>query len=292
MLNFGGADSDLTIYICKKVDKDCKIDYMFFDTGLEYGATKDHLKKLEEKYGVSIIRYKAVKSIPTTCREYGQPFLSKRVSDMMQRLQKHNFQWEDEPFDVLYAKYPRCKSALQWWCDMNGSFLSIRNNKWLKEFIVRNPPTFKISSACCDYAKKRVAHTAIKDNGYRLSINGVRKAEGGTRKIMYKSCFTQKDACSEYRPIFWYSDEDRKVAEEFFGITHSDCYTKYGLIRTGCCGCPYNRDFEEELKIIEAHEPNLYKAVNHIFAESYAYTRAYRQFALQMKKAQKKGDQI
>ena len=67
----GGADSDVTIDICKRVDKDNKIDYVFFDTGLEYKATKDHLKKLEDRYGVDIIRRKAIKSIPTTCKEYG-----------------------------------------------------------------------------------------------------------------------------------------------------------------------------------------------------------------------------
>ena len=41
------------------------------------------------------------------------------------------------------------------------------------------------------------------------------------------------------------------------------------------------------MSVIEKYEPNLYKAVNHIFADSYAYTRAYRRFAAQMKEAQK-----
>ena len=40
--------------ICVRCDVDNKIDYVWFDTGLEYQATKDHLKYLEEKYGVNI----------------------------------------------------------------------------------------------------------------------------------------------------------------------------------------------------------------------------------------------
>ena len=48
--------------------------------------------------------------------------------------------------------------------------------------------------------------------------------------------------------------------------------------RSGCAGCPYGRDFEEELKIIEKYEPKLFKAVNNIFGDSYEYTRKYREF--------------
>lgn len=43
----GGWDSDIVLDICKKCDKDNKIEYVWFDTGLEYQATKDHLKFLK-----------------------------------------------------------------------------------------------------------------------------------------------------------------------------------------------------------------------------------------------------
>lgn len=63
-----------------------------------------------------------------------------------------------------------------------------------------------------------------------------------------------------------------------FNIVHSDCYTKYGLKRTGCCGCPYGKNFEKELKIIQQYEPNLYSAVNKIFGQSYEYTRNFLEY--------------
>jgi hypothetical protein len=59
---------------------------------------------------------------------------------------------------------------------------------------------------------------------------------------------------------------------------HSACYSEYGLCRTGCAGCPFGKDFEKELEIIENYEPKLYKAVNKIFGESYAYTRGFLEF--------------
>ncbi len=204
---------------------------------------------------------------------------------MIERLQRHEFKFEDKPFDVLEKDYPGCKSALQWWCNSNGegSRFNIAYNKWLKEFIIANPPTFKISPKCCNYAKKSVAHKYVKDNQIDLSIYGVRKSEGGLRATMYDGCFSEGDfGCAEYRPLFWYKDQDRKEYEEYYGIVHSECYTEYGLKRTGCAGCPFGRDFEFELSVIEKYEPKLLKAVNNIFADSYEYTRKYRQFVREM----------
>lgn len=287
----GGADSDIVLDICTKCDNDKKIDYVWFDTGLEYKATKDHLKYLEEKYNIEIKVERAIKPIPTCCKTYGQPFLSKQVSEWITRLQKHKFQWEDEPFDVLYERYPKCKAALKWWCNEweGKSRFNIEYNKWLKEFMIENPPTFAISPKCCEYAKKNVLHNLINRNDYDLGISGVRKAEGGARSTAYKNCFDEKiDACDNYRPIFWYEDSTRKVYEGHYEVTHSKCYTQYGLKRTGCSGCPFGQDFEYELEVIKEHEPNLYKAVNYIFGDSYEYTRKYRAFAKINKKKNSK----
>ena len=87
----GGSDSDVMLDIVWRCDKDNKVDYVWFDTGIEYQATKDHLKYLEEKYRIKILTYKAKKPIPICCKEYGQPFISKHVSEMMSRLIRHNF---------------------------------------------------------------------------------------------------------------------------------------------------------------------------------------------------------
>ena len=60
----GGSDSDDMMDIVWRCDKSNKVKYVWFDTGLEYQATKDHLEYLEKKYNVTIYRYKAIKSIP------------------------------------------------------------------------------------------------------------------------------------------------------------------------------------------------------------------------------------
>lgn len=151
----------------------------------------------------------------------------------------------------------------------------------LKEFIVSTPPQFKISNKCCKGAKKDNINKYLNEYDAELSIVGIRKSEGGIRAVAYKTCFdiaAEGETWDKYRPIFWFTDNDKLEYEQTFDITHSDCYCKYGLPRTGCAGCPFAKEFETELKIIEEYEPTLYIAVNNIFGQSYDYTRKYLEF--------------
>ena len=233
----GGSDSDIMLDLIYR-NSYGDVRYVFFDTGLEYQATKDHLKEIEEKYGIEIEVIKAKKPIPIVCRDYGQPFLSKQVSEYIQRLQAHNFKWEDKPLCELLKEYPRCKVALRWWCNDWGenSKFNISYNKGLKEFMIENPPTFRVSNKCCKFAKKDPVHDFIKSNNFDLSCTGVRKSEGGARSSAYKNCFSDnssKDKIDEFRPIFWYKNETKEIYKKHFDVTNSKCYSEYGLKRTG-----------------------------------------------------------
>lgn len=275
----GGSDSDIVLDLMIKCDNNKIVDYVYFDTGLEYLATKEHIKYLEVKYNINIEIIRPKIPIPLSCKKFGQPFLSKHVSEMIDRLQRHNFKWEDKSFDELIQEYPKCKSALEWWCNAKPSPAhNINRNKLLKEFMLLNPPNFKISQICCKYGKKDLVHDKLKQ-GYDLDITGIRKSEGGVRATAYKSCFDNNfDTYDRYRPIFWFSDKDKLEYRKLFNISNSKCYSLYGLQRTGCCGCPFGRNFEYELQILEKFEPKLYNAVINIFKESYDYTKRYNEF--------------
>lgn len=278
--------------LCELVRDAANIDitYAFFDTGIEYAATKRHLEYLEGRYGISIERMRPIKSIPTCVAEYGQPFLSKIISERMGRLQKWGFQWEDEPFDVLAERYPNCISSIRWWTNdytrtpgVPGQY-DIGYVHGLKEFIIANPPWFPISNKCCDYTKKKVAYGAMRDGGYDIDLIGVRKAEGGIRS-KEKSCFTKsfKGGADRYRPIFWWKNEDRQEWERLFGIRHSDCYEVYGFKRTGCAGCPYNQRLEADMEVARRYEPMLHKAMCRVFSDAYEYTRMWKRFRTELK---------
>lgn len=204
---------------------------------------------------------------------------------MMSRLQKHGFQWEDDEFEVLSKRYPGCLSALNWWCNRNGvdgraSPYNISRVRGLKEYIIQNPPNFMISNKCCHYAKKLPVKKFKESIECDLNCVGLRRSEGGVRQTRYSSCFSSSiaDSPDEFRPIFWITDNDKLEYEKHYGITHSDCYKVWGMKRTGCAGCPYAQNFEEELELAKKYEPKLYKAMLAIFGASYEYTRKFLEF--------------
>lgn len=55
----GGSDSDILIDMISKLDSEKKVKYVFFNTGIEYEATKHHIAFLQKKYGVEIEEVKA-----------------------------------------------------------------------------------------------------------------------------------------------------------------------------------------------------------------------------------------
>lgn len=284
----GGADSDIVLDMCTRIRKD--IEYVWFNTGLEYQATKDHLKYLEKKYGIKIHRVRAVVPVPKAVREYGYPFIGKTEAEHIGRLQRHGFDFVDGSFEELYRKYPRCKAALKWWCNEwgEGSRFNISRWKYLKEFMIENPPTFPISNKCCQGAKKDTAHKYVSENGIDLTLIGTRKAEGGARAAK-NTCFTEnKGSGAIFRPIFWFKDSDKEWYERNFDVRHSACYWQYSLGRTGCVACPFGKNWEHELEVAKQYEPKLYKACKNVFAPSYEYTRAYWKFR-KHKEAEAKG---
>lgn len=208
------------------------------------------------------------------------------MSNYLERLQKKNFDFKDYNYDYMLQHFG--KDIAQWWCNCkDNDRFNIERNLLLKEFLIAYPPQFNISSKCCNFAKKDVSKNLITKYSIDLMIVGVRQAEGGIRATAYENCFSEDlHGASQYRPLWWYKNEDKKDYEDYCGIVHSDCYKKYGFSRTGCCCCPYgwvHNELLKELEAIKLNEPKLYKAVNNVFKDSYEYTRQYLQFRKEMK---------
>lgn len=291
----GGSDSDIMLDMFEKLGYDeGEVVYVWFDTGLEYDATKRHLKDLEAKYGIEIKRYRPEMTVAQACKKFGVPFLSKQCSEFIERLQKHGFTWVVDRLKVLENLFDNCSSALRWWCNDYGkdSAFNISKSAWLREFIIGNHP-IKISNKCCYYSKKKTAQTALSEIMPALNVTGVRRNEGGARATSYSSCFTPKDGgVDSFRPIFYFSDKDKREYKEFCGVTYSDCYEVWGFKRTGCACCPFGSTFEDELEVVKQYEPKLYAAACKIFGPSYEYTRKYRKFKEAYKREKRRGGQI
>ena len=311
----GGSDSDILIDVIERAREIFSlppVKYVFFNTGLEMKATKDHVKATAEKYGVEIETVRPKVGIVQASRKYGIPFVSKIMSAGLSEWQKKEVplsvaqeydRAEDKQAKRLELKerYPKCESVLNFLCCCNSKGeprpniqLVINSSKYMRDFIGKYPPDFKISAECCTYCKKNVAHKI--QEGYDMVITGERRDEGGMRSVPRKDntsmCFTET-ASGQYRlrPLYYVSAADKAWYKEYYGIRYSDAYEVYGLTRTGCCGCPISYKAVADLELIRPYEPNLVKAAWNVFGKSYTYRQeynAYKAKRMEQEKAEKR----
>jgi len=314
----GGADSDIMIHLIENTRKIFNlppVKYVFFNTGLEMKATKDHVKRMAEKYGVEIQEVRPKINIVKATREHGIPFVSKIMSGGLSEWQKKGVplsiadeynEAEDKHAKRLELKerYPKCESLINFLCCCNKDGeprpniqLVINSSKYMLDFIKECPPDFKISAKCCDYCKKQVAHRVQKD--FEMIITGERRDEGGMRSVPRKDntalCFTET-ASGQFRlrPLYYVSDKDKDWYKERYNIRYSDAYEVYGFKRTGCCGCPISYRAIDDLELLRPYEPNVVKAAWNLFGKSYLYRQKYneykrlRMYAEKLEKAKEK----
>lgn len=289
----GGSDSDIMLDMFERIGYDeGEVVYVWFDTGLEYDATKRHLKYLEEKYGIEIKRYRPKMTVAQACKKFGVPFLSKGAAQRIYELQQKGFDFKLREFETDVQRFQNTLAGLKWFYSKNKKY-SVTAFSGLREFMSKDSPP-AISHLCCKSAKKDVAKKAIKDISPVLDVTGMRRAEGGMRAIALTSCFSEATdkRIARFRPLFYFADQDKQEYKEFCGVTYSDCYEVWGFKRTGCCCCPFGSGFEEELEVVKKHEPKLYAAACKIFGPSYEYTRKYRRFKEAYKRKKRRGGQI
>lgn len=298
----GGSDSDIMIDLIERTRKIFNlpsVKYVFFNTGLEMKATKDHVRDTAEKYGVEIEECRPKINIVLATRKYGVPFVSKIMSAGLSGWQKKKVplsiaqeydQAEDKQAkrEELRERYPNCESTINFLCCCNSAGeprpniqLVINSSKYMRDFIEECPPDFPISADCCVHCKKNVAHKVQKD--YEMVITGERRDEGGMRSVPRKDntalCFTETSS-GQYRlrPLYYVSDKDKEWYKNYYEIRYSDAYEVYGLTRTGCCGCPISYKAIDDLELIRPYEPNVVKAAWNIFGKSYEYRRKYNEY--------------
>lgn len=308
----GGSDSDIMIDLIERTRMVFNLPpvvYVFFNTGLEMQATKDHVKATAAKYRVEIREERPKISIVQSARIHGIPFVSKIMSGGLSDWQKKGIplsiaeeyeKAEDKATKrkELKERYPKCESVINFLCCCNSAGeprpniqLVINSSKYMRDFINEYPPNFKISAKCCDYCKKDIAHKVQKD--FDMVITGERRDEGGMRSVPRKDCttmcFTETTSGQfRLRPLYYVSDKDKAWYKEAYGIKYSDAYEVYGLTRTGCCGCPISYKAVEDLEKIRPYEPNVVKAAWNIFGASYEYRKKYNKYKKERMEEEKK----
>lgn len=122
----GGSDSDIMIHLIENTRQLFSlppITYVFFNTGLEMQATKDHVKATAQRYNIAIVEVRPKINIVQATRKYGLPFVSKIMSAGLEGWQKKKIplsiakeyeQAEDKTAkrQELREQYPNCEQTI------------------------------------------------------------------------------------------------------------------------------------------------------------------------------------
>lgn len=219
-VSFSGGKKSMIMLdmVWRMADPDC-VEYVFFDTGAEWKATVEHLKKVEADYGIEIKREKPPKSVHDAIREKGLPVFSRTVCE-------------------------RVNAGKTW---------------DLPRGVAESPPSFKVSTACCDEVKKGF---------FRAYAN-----KRGQEKSLCICCTKFGDWSPPYchQPLKWYDTQAYKDYIKLFNVELSDVYTLWGFKSTTCAGCPLDATVQKKLTIARQFEPETVKNCYAVFGEAYRY---------------------
>lgn len=252
----GGSDSDIIVHMIAKYFRQYlhKIHFVFADTGLEWGATREHIKDLQTKYDITIDTVRGM-SVVTAVRTYGVPVISKYHSEIINAYCR-NMKW-----GIRKVNLPK---------EIGGRYTFSPKHKALADACKERG--IIVSSKCCNKSKKDPLNKYAHQHNCDLQITGERKAEGGQRAISHHDCFEPNNhgKWDKYMPLFYWDNDTKQYYKEREGIIYSDCYEVYGMKRTGCVGCPFNSRVNEDLKLMQERQPNLLKACINVFGTSYS----------------------
>lgn len=246
----GGKDSTVLAELIKMADLPTDVPFVFANTGIELDATYEFVKNYDYSNMVVI---KPRKPFAHIIRDYGVPALSKTKSQFLNTYQNA----------LRDGKNPLDSVRVTRLLGLTGDGRDRIANKHLH--FLHPDHEYRIANQCCQYMKKYPFEDYAKEHGMEGTYAGIRVAEGGVRATAYKSCtvFRKKGKRDELlsMPIYDWSDELVEQFIEAYGVKLSRAYTEYGQRRTGCIGCPFSKDLEQDLPMLQEKEPLKYKAV-------------------------------
>ena len=225
----GGKDSTVVHYLLDIALPDNQIPRVYFNTGIEYKAVTEYVKKLAETDKRIVIVNSGV-NIKQMLEEVGYPFKSKEHSLYVSIFQNSGNTKTVNKYLNREDTY-KCPAKLRY--------------QFSDDFGI------KVSNKCCYKLKKEVAEKWAKENGKTITITGMRAGEGGLRAV-HKGCAVfADDSCKElkkFHPLFpmedWWLDEFIKQNKIKLCELY---YPPYNFKRTGCKGCPYSMDLQLQL---------------------------------------------
>ena len=264
----GGKDSVVLHHLIDMAIPNNKIPRVFINTGIEYLDIVNYVKEMASADDRFVI-INPSQPIKMMLEKYGYPFKSKQHS--------HNLGifWNNKDkaeYTLTNQKYLGIiESSTKFKCP------TILKYQFTKEFKI------KCSDNCCLKLKKEPFKKYQKENNKSITITGMRKAEGGQRASLKGCIIIDKEKnVVKFHPLLIVSDE----FENWFIDKHNVklCklyYPPFNFKRTGCKGCPFSLDLQQQLDVMEIYLPNEKKQCEMIWKPIY---EEYRKLGFRLKK--------
>lgn len=263
----GGKDSTILHYLIDQALPNNKIPRVFINTGIEYQAIVDFVKGLA-KDDPRFVILNPTQAIKPMLEKYGYPFKSKQHS--------HN---------VMVYQHSGIGLSVKRYLGIIESNTQFRCPKSL---LYQFTPEFKIklSDNCCRKMKKEPIHKWEKASNRHIAITGMRNSEGGKRASIKGCILTDKQGnVKRFHPLIKVTDQWENWLIERERITLCPLYCQpYNFKRTGCKGCPFSLDLQEQLEIMELYLPNERKQCELIWKPVY---EEYRRLDYRLKNIEK-----
>lgn len=264
----GGKDSTVLHYLIDMALPGNQIPRVYANTGIELNMVRDFVLDMKENDArIQIIKPKT--PIKQMLEAEGYPFKSKAHAQTVEHYQKRNemTRWvsrylrlELNENDKKFPPRFSCPDILRY--QFSDSF------------------DLKISDKCCKRLKEDPLKEWQKENNKPYGILGLMREEGGRRERAVCLAF-KGDELKNFQPLVAITKEWEEWFIEEYNIKICDIYyPPYSLKRTGCKGCPFAPDLQNQLDMFEQFFPNERKQCEIIWGPVY---KEYRRIGYRLK---------
>lgn len=247
----GGKDSTVLHHLIDLALPKNNIKRVFINTGIEYSYIYKFIKELSKNDNRFIILNSNV-NIKKMQNKYGYPFKSKQHSHNISIYQHSGL-----------SKCVRVYLGVDTTNEGKKGFLKCPKQF---EYNFTNEFDLKCSDLCCYKLKKNISKKYEKENNKNIAITGMRNQEGGARSLL--TCLSNKN--TKFNPLIVITEEFEDEFIKRFNIQLCKLYyPPYSFKRTGCKGCPYALNLQNELNTLYKLLPNEYKQCLHLWQPVY-----------------------
>lgn len=249
----GGRDSTVLSAFLDVALPNNHIPRIFSNTGIELNEIR-HFVERERDDRIQIIKPSV--PIKQMLEKEGYPFKSKEYSDKMRRFKEKRAEGIDRKEMPYYIR--------KWTGDDEGYKIQYKQYTRFMipkslEYQLEDDFTMKISDHCCLRMKEEPLDNWGKENHRSITMTAIMMAEGGRRSANVNSgCLIfRKNGEKFFHPFKPVSQDFIDYLIEKYDIELCKLYyPPYNFERTGCKGCPFNKNLQESLDVLRKFFPN------------------------------------